>query len=336
MRIRFLSGLLLAAWLSGAFSAPAAESAAGGKSGTNGIPGWNALPAGAKLPAVQPMPAKTDDKPSIPAAEAKKAVDEAIEDAKVKIRTAEHSGAFAIADATGEGDNAVRKLAFQFYLENPKQPLKLARTTREEALKQLQTGKADLALIEFRGKALPDVPGCRVRPYAAGALVFYVNAGNFTRHLTREQAIAVLTGERPDWKEFDKRRVDIHRVRLRTESPCGNLPERMLLANGQTAAKTIFDVRKMGEMLLLLQANPNAMGIGSFVPERPLTVQMLAYEGVVPSEENIRSGEYPLAFRRAAVYRKDNASPLLQQWERAFDTANFSDLLTDDVLLTVR
>ncbi len=236
-------------------------------------------------------------------------------------------GRLRISDATGSESGAVGVLAFR--LADERQPMKVSfhRLEAGAALDKLAAGETDVVLINA-AEIPADFSGIR-QVYAHDATVACVNAENPLRQVTRDQLKQMLTAVRPRWSLVGGSDADIHRYAVGRRD--GRIAGAEKLNIFMTAAE-ILRLSSFAEAVLLTETDPAALAFGSGLPELPLRVVALQVDGVAPSRNTIRSGEYPLAVAYAAATSKSPPPEALALLE-SLASAEAGKLLEADGLL---
>ncbi len=245
---------------------------------------------------------------------------------------AEEAPSLRIADATRNGDDAIRQIALACALANEELEISLERKPVSEALADFRAGKVDFAVLEAR--AVPEDLKSRQLIYAVEALVFYTAPSNSARNLTRAQAAKLLQEKRPVWSDFGGPRLDVYRIGIKDSSPVRGLAEALLLPPGEKFPTPAFSVRTTAEALLLAGSNPAGLAAGHFLPSLPATVRMLAVEGVEPGLKTVTGGRYPLTVFYALLAHPEETREkkiLL----RALRSGDFYDFLEESGRLAI-
>ncbi len=204
-----------------------------------------------------------------------------------------------IADAVPGGDTAVRQLALSEGLADPALEISVRRVEPEEALRQLAAGETDLALLE-RSRIPAEFRGGR-RVYAVEALAFYLNANNPVAGFSRAELETLFRAARPAWSDYTPEKLtDVQRFAVRPGRPDADRFERLFFADGARHTG-IFELGSASEVLLIVAANPEAVGAVLYRPEAPVSIRVAAVDGVVPTLRGVTEGSYPLSFFREAL-----------------------------------
>lgn len=163
-------------------------------------------------------------------------------------------------------------------------------------------------------------------PIGRDALVFLVNAENPIDSLTIEQVQKIYTGEITDWSEVGGDPGEIVAYQRPTESGSQALMDKHVMAGlEKTAAPSEIVIGSMGSLIEAVASyenSKNAIGYNVYyfvhnmaVDER---VKVIYVEGVEPSNDTIRTGEYPFVNDFYAIIRKnekeDASARLLFDW----------------------
>ena len=211
-------------------------------------------------------------------------------------------------------------------LEKGSVKLSVETVSPEDAVRQLEAGKADFALVAA-GRIPKSFTGER-RPYGALTAAVYLSANNPAATFTRKQLASILTAERPEWIAFTGSPTEIHRLGLRSRANGSGIAEALIDLGGKEPAAGIFRVGSSRELLLLVGADSEAIAFGLLLPEIPVTVKAAAVDGVRPDPAEVASGKYPLAVRCELLHRKSLSSEAAEFLKR-FDSADFRDLVEE-------
>lgn len=141
-----------------------------------------------------------------------------------------------------------------------------------------------------------------MEPFATDAFVFLVNEGNPVDSLTLEEIQKIYTGEYTNWKQVGGEDLEIVPFQRNQGAGSQTLMEKLVMA-GLTMMEPPADfVRgEMGGLMDGVRAfDGSASAIGYSVyyyaeeMEMAGGLKLLAVDGVHPTPETIRSGEYPL------------------------------------------
>ncbi len=240
----------------------------------------------------------------------------------------ELSGTLNIADAIPGGEPAVRILALTLCRENPKLTVNIRRMNAAEAMDKLAAGEAELIFAEEREVAASSAIR---RRYAAEAAIVIVNAKNLKTDFSIPELRGIFTGSVNDWMSLNGSAYSLHRMGVADGVPGAAVFIRMVL-DGRPLQEAVYRRDNMAQLLALTAVNANTIAFVGYPDMRPGTdVREVAVNGIVPSDENLKSGRYPLMAYRTAVIGSRLSAP-----GRAFfqllKSADFRDSLRDENL----
>lgn len=190
-------------------------------------------------------------------------------------------------------------------------------TTRSsEVYRNLIDGKADVifaAEISEEDKEYAKQQGVEltILPTTSSAFVFIVNTDNPVDGLTFEQIQKIYAGEITNWAEVGGTDAEIIPYQRPTGSGSQTAMLSLVMKGKEMIEPPVNQVR--GEMGALVDAiaeydnAENAIGYSYFYYVNNMykrdTIKMLEVDGVLPSIESIKNGEYPIYTNGFIVYR---------------------------------
>ncbi len=234
-----------------------------------------------------------------------------------------------IADATRQGDPAVRQAALLYAARTPGTKLSFRRVEVKEALELFREGETDLVLID-RKQVPADFKG-KERAYAAEAAAVYLSGGHFLNNFTTKEVKELLTLQLPNWSRYGKKETDVHRFGLKPKSRGYGLFEEFLRIPPESVGR-LFRASSTREMLLFIGKNDEAVGFGLFLPSAPLDVKIAAIDGVPATLRNISEGKYPLTVTYV-ILSAETPAPVATGFLATLNQADFLDLLEEIDLL---
>ena len=189
-----------------------------------------------------------------------------------------------------------------------------------EAYERLIAGKTDIIFCAAPSKdqlALAEAEGMELHltPIGREAFVFFVNSENPVQGLTVEQIQGIYTGEIKNWRELGGKNQRI-RPYQRAENS-GSQSALLRLMEGLPLMEPEKEDRIAGMGGIITQVasyrnHKNAIGFSFRFYSTEMVeneqIRLLALNGVAPTKETIRSGEYPISSNFYAV----TASPMGQ------------------------
>lgn len=200
-----------------------------------------------------------------------------------------------------------------------------------ESFRQLMQGNSDLLIV---AEPSPDVLDeldeagfeIQMEPFANDGLVFVVNADNPVDSLTIEQLRGIYTGEITNWKEVGGEDLEITPFQRNAESGSQVLMEKLVMGDLEMMDPPEgYMLSEMGTLMEAVRSYDNsasAIGYSVFYyasdMEMASGLKILQVEGVTPSADTIRSGEYtlrnPYYVVMAADTPDDDLTSILYHW----------------------
>jgi phosphate transport system substrate-binding protein len=187
------------------------------------------------------------------------------------------------------------------------QQIDLARGGGLGGIREVAADRADLGgACTVSGSDSPESLGVEVHPVVWEALAVVVNPQNPVNDLTRDQLQAVFSGKITNWSELGGTARPIRLFML----PGGR--EELERAVGGADAKTggrFGAVLEYSDPYALAQAverSPDAIALTSAASLKSGGLKVLRLEGIAPSTEKVKLGEYPLFRPLYLVIKPDN------------------------------
>ena len=154
------------------------------------------------------------------------------------------------------------------------------------------------------------------KPIGVDALVFIVNEDNPVTDLTQQQLRDIYAGKITNWKDVGGQDLDIVAFQRRSDSGSQPLFQKLLIQGGELMdPPTELAPTAMGELVDSLAAynnSANAIGFSVYYYIDQMYSQpglrLLSVDGVMPSNDTLADGSYPLCNDFYAVIRPDAAA----------------------------
>jgi len=154
------------------------------------------------------------------------------------------------------------------------------------------------------------------KPIGVDALVFIVNEDNPVTDLTQRQLRDIYAGKITNWKDVGGQDLDIVAFQRRSDSGSQTLFQKLLIQGGELMdPPTELAPTAMGELVDSLAAynnSANAIGFSVYYYIDQMYSQpglrLLSVDGVMPSNDTLADGSYPLCNDFYAVIRPDAAA----------------------------
>lgn len=183
---------------------------------------------------------------------------------------------------------------------------------------QLAHGESDLLLVYEAAEVVKEELAnigteLNITPVGRDALVFIVNEDNPVQNLTKEQLIDIYTGKITNWQDVGGADLPIVAFQRPDASGSQSLFMKLLMTEDEPmAAPTELRPAEMGELIEDLAAYNNtddALGFSvfyyaSYMYSQP-GLRFVAVDGVLPSDETIADGTYPLLNEYYLAVRAD-------------------------------
>ena len=154
------------------------------------------------------------------------------------------------------------------------------------------------------------------KPIGVDALVFIVNEDNPVTDLTQQQLRDIYAGKITNWKDVGGQDLDIVAFQRRSDSGSQTLFQKLLIQGGELMdPPTELAPTAMGELvdsLATYNNSANAIGFSVYYYIDQMYSQpglrLLSVDGVMPSNDTLADGSYPLCNDFYAVIRPDAAA----------------------------
>lgn len=206
--------------------------------------------------------------------------------------------------------------------------IQFSRTT--QSYRNLMDGQADLLLAaEPAPEVLAELEAggeWLLTPFATDALVFVVNADNPVNSLTTQEVQKIYTGEITNWSEVGGTDLDIVPFQRNAEAGSQTMFEKLVMAGlplMEAPSQWISDsMSGLLEAVREYDNSPAAIGYTVYYyandMEMAKGLKVLSIDGVAPSADAIRAGDYPFLNPYYVAIHKDAAedSPtrILYNW----------------------
>lgn len=152
-------------------------------------------------------------------------------------------------------------------------------------------GRCDIGLSSRRLKDEEKAKGLKETVLAYDGIAVILNKENPIDDLTVEQIAAIYTGEITNWSQVGGSDLDI--VLIGREAGSGTRDGFESITG--TADKCAYrqELTSTGDVITTVSSNPNAIGYASLASVKD-SVNTVKVNGVTPSEETIKSGEYKI------------------------------------------
>lgn len=242
--------------------------------------------------------------------------------------TATDSTATAAADSTATesevsgsvtmaGSTSMEKLANAaaeaFMQEYPSITVTAEFTGSGAGIESLEGGKVDIGNSSRNLKDEEKEAGCVENIVAIDGIAMIVDPDNTVTDLTKEDLVSIYTGAVTNWSEFGGNDEPIVVVGRESGSGTRSAFEELVGVEDQCAYANELD--STGAVIAKVASTPGAIGYASLDAVDD-TVKAISLEGVEPTEENIKAGNYFLSrpFVMATMGEISEQSEAVQTW----------------------
>lgn len=229
------------------------------------------------------------------------------------------------------------------FLDVPESELDFEYTTTRssEVYHNLIDGKVDVIFAspiseEDKQYAIDKGVGLNIIPATSSGFVFIVNKDNPVNNLTFDQVQKIYTGEITNWSEVGGNDTPIIPYQRPTGSGSQTAMLSLVMKDKEIITPETIQVRgEMGELIDAVAEYDNAenaIGYSYFYYVNTMykrdTIKMLSIDGVKPSIDTIKSGEYPIYTNGFIVTRSDTNENTLK-WVEAVLSERGSKIIED-------
>ncbi|QHQ63590.1 phosphate ABC transporter substrate-binding protein PstS family protein [Anaerocolumna sedimenticola] len=234
--------------------------------------------------------------------------------------TAESTETPAAEDLSGTititGSTSVEKpltaMIDEFTALNPDVTINYTGTGSSAGISDTLAGANDIGASSRSLKPEEEVDGLKEVTFAHDGIAVAVNPANPITDISTEDLAKIYSGQITNWKEVGGNDADIIVVSREGASGTRSAFEELIKledAGGLVEDATV--VEGNGNVQTAVAGNENAIGYVSF-SFIDQTVKGLNVNGVEGTEENAKSGEYPLSRPFLFIYMEDKATPTIQ------------------------
>ena len=197
--------------------------------------------------------------------------------------------------------------------------------------RNLMSGNADLLIAAEPAETIWEEKESQgfdweMAPFAVDGLVFLVNEDNPVDSLTTEQIQKIYTGEITNWAQVGGEDREIIPFQRNAEAGSQTAMRKLVMGDLPLMDAPAEYVRgEMGDLIEAVAAydgSPAAIGYTVYYYAEDMQMaeglKLLSVDGVAPSDETIRSGEYPFLNNyyvlTAAGLTEDNPAQVLYNW----------------------
>ena len=227
------------------------------------------------------------------------------------------SGSLTLTGSTSMADVATA-LGEAFTKANPNVTVSVGGNGSGEGPTAVNDGTAQIGMLsrDLKDTETPDAYDKYIIGHDGIAVI--VNSGNTVKEITSEQVAKIYTSEITNWKELGGADAKIQCIGREAASGTRGAFEELMGIKDK--AKYAEEQNSTGNVKQAVAGNPNAIGYVSLSAVDD-TIVALTLDGVVPSEETVKSGDYSLQRPFVMITKKGTTDELT----KAFLDFVFSD-----------
>jgi len=224
------------------------------------------------------------------------------------------------------------KLA-EHYLElNPQVQINVQGGGSAVGIQSALSGAAEIGMADLI-EIPPEAKELKATTVARDGVAIIVHPSNPTNNLTAEQDRAIFSGEITNWKDVGWHDAPIRVISREEGSGTRRSFDRLVLKGNKLAAGALFQ-NSNGTCREAVASDPNAIGYVSIglVNEK---VRAVSYDGVHPTNEDVKKGTYPLA-RPVYFLTKGEPTPLAKAFIEYVLSPEAQDMLEKEGLIPAK
>lgn len=217
-------------------------------------------------------------------------------------------------DGSTSMEKVIRALGETFTKDNPDVNFTYNPTGSGSGITAVAEGRCDIGLSS---RALNDdekAQGLRETVLALDGIAVIVNPENPVADLTVKQIASIYKGEIKSWKDVGGNDGEI--VLIGREAGSGTRDGFESITDTKDSCKYRQELTSTGDVITTVSQNPNAIGYASLASLKD-SVKALTVNGVAPSEETVKDGNYLI--QRPFVLVTKEGTALSETAQKFFD-----------------
>lgn len=223
-------------------------------------------------------------------------------------------------DGSTSMEQVILSLAEQYMADNPSVNVTYNPTGSGTGITSALEGRCDIGLSSRALKDSEIADGLTQTIVALDGIAIIVNSDNPVSNLTIAQIYSLFTGEITSWAELGGNDVPV--VPVGREAGSGTRDGFESITGTEDICKYSQELTSTGAVITAVSQNPGAIGYASLASNLD-SVKTLTVNGVAPSEDTVKSGEYQI--QRPFVFATLTDTPLSEAAQAFFDYCTSSD-----------
>lgn len=221
-----------------------------------------------------------------------------------------------VTDGSTSMEKVIGALGESFENENSDISFTYNPTGSGAGIKAVTEGTCDIGLSSRYLKDEEKANGLSETILAYDGIAIIVNPGNPVSDLSIETLAKIFTGEIKNWSEIGGNDGEI--VLIGREAASGTRDGFESIVGVEGVCQYRNELTSTGDVITTVAGNPGAIGYASLASLKD-SVKALSVNGIVPSEETVKDGSYPVQRPFILVTKTD--SPLSESAQKFFDYA---------------
>lgn len=212
---------------------------------------------------------------------------------------------------TGDSQILLEKLADSFQTTHPDISINIPDSVGSSGgIRKVESGECELGRVarNFNEKELKY--NLKYQLFAYSAVVFIANENIVLDSISTGQITSIFSGRAANLENIGGRNAPIYIVKRERGDSSRTVLEKNIPALAKLplwAGKTLYTT---ADAVKAVELHQNTISFAPLAMTEAQGVQILKYNGVEPSPQNIRSGKYPLVVHLGLVWKGDLAQPV--------------------------
>ena len=217
-------------------------------------------------------------------------------------------------DGSTSMEKVILSLAEQYMIDNPGVNVTYNPTGSGTGITAALEGRCDIGLSSRALKDSEIESGLKQTIVALDGIAIIVNADNLVSDLSIDQIAGLFNGSIKNWNEVGG--ADAPVVAIGREAGSGTRDGFESITGTEDACVYSQELTSTGAVITAVSQNPGAIGYASLASNLD-QVKTLTVEGVQPTEDTVKSGEYKI--QRPFVFATKADTPLSDAAQKFFD-----------------
>lgn len=205
----------------------------------------------------------------------------------------------------------VAQLSEVFHKRHPQVLFEVAAGGSVVGIQAMHEGTADIGMAS-RALSAEEARGIKVYTVGIDVLAIVIHPDNPVNSITLTQLQDIYMGRITNWKELGGSDLAIVSVQREISSGTRGAFDELALDKQEATAPKLLTVITAGDVAANVASQPSAIGYLGF-GNLESDLKVIAVDGILPSQESIRTGAYPL-FRPLSLLTGPLSQPLADEF----------------------